>query len=118
MPLITKRLMLELQWLATTARIISLYMLKHWCWNAGWSEYHADNLQDVSPPQAREELGVMVMTKLMRNSLATAAVVLFGLAQGAFAQSIRRVPEGGSDLVYLALAGISCVGAIFYKTRR
>ncbi len=58
------------------------------------------------------------MTKLMRNSLGMAAVVLLGLVQGAFAQNIRKVPEGGSDLVYLALAGISCVGAIFYKTRR
>ncbi len=58
------------------------------------------------------------MSNTMRNSAAMAALVLFGLVPGAFAQNFHRVPEGGSDLVYLAFAGISCVGAIFYKSRR
>lgn len=58
------------------------------------------------------------MSNTMRNSLAMATVILFGMVPGAFAQNFHRVPEGGSDLVYLAFAGISCVGAVFYKTRR
>ncbi len=28
------------------------------------------------------------------------------------------VPEGGTSLIYLALAGLSCFGAIVYRTRR
>jgi len=49
-------------------------------------------------------------------------VVLAGvalmMATPLFAQSTIRVPEGGSDLVYLAVAGMSCVGTIWYRFRR
>jgi hypothetical protein len=49
-----------------------------------------------------------LMTMLFLASISTAA----------FAQNIQRLPEGGSDIAYLALAGISCIGAIVYRFRR
>ena len=48
-------------------------------------------------------------------------IVLAGLAlmvaTPLFAQSTIRVPEGGSDLVYLAVAGMSFAGTIWYRFR-
>ena len=41
------------------------------------------------------------------------------LATPLFAQgSLRRLPEGGSELAYLSLTGISCLGVIWYRIRR
>lgn len=57
------------------------------------------------------------MTSLLKKS-SLALLVLLSSAPAVFAQNIHRVPEGGSDLVYIALAGISCLGAVFYRTRR
>jgi drug/metabolite transporter (DMT)-like permease len=58
------------------------------------------------------------MKSMVWNSFVMAAVILVCAAPAAFAQAIHRVPEGGTDLVYLALAGISCAGAVFYRFRR
>jgi hypothetical protein len=45
--------------------------------------------------------------------------MVLALATPLFAQgSIKRVPEGGSELAYAALAGISCLGAVWYRVRR
>ncbi len=57
------------------------------------------------------------MKTLVRNA-SFAVVVLFIAAPQVFAQSVNKLPEGGSDLVYIALAGISCLGAVFYRTRK
>ena len=56
------------------------------------------------------------MQTVLRN-LFLSAIVL-AAATPLFAQSIKRVPEGGSELVYASLAGISCLGAIWYRVRR
>ena len=58
------------------------------------------------------------MTRIMRNSWLLLAVTLFLVPSGFAQQNIHHVPEGGSDLMYLALAGMSCFGAIFYRVRR
>ncbi len=53
----------------------------------------------------------------IRNFFLSAMVL--ALATPLFAQgSIKRVPEGGSELAYAALAGISCLGAVWYRVRR
>jgi hypothetical protein len=57
------------------------------------------------------------MKNLVRNSWLAVTVLLCAVPQ-AFAQSIHRVPEGGSDLVYIVLAGISCLGAAVYRIRK
>jgi hypothetical protein len=57
------------------------------------------------------------MKNVVRNSWLAVTVLLCAVPQ-AFAQSVHRVPEGGSDLVYIALAGISCVGAVVYRIRK
>ena len=57
------------------------------------------------------------MKTLVRNA-SFAVVVLFIAAPQVFAQSVNKLPEGGSDLFYIALAGISCLGAVFYRTRK
>jgi hypothetical protein len=54
---------------------------------------------------------------LARRLMSLLSLLLFSTA--AFAQSTTRaVPEGGSDLAYLAVAGVSCIGAIVYRFRR
>jgi hypothetical protein len=57
------------------------------------------------------------MKNLVRNSCLAVTVLLFAVPQ-AFAQAVHRMPEGGSDLVYIALAGISCLGAVVYRSRK
>jgi hypothetical protein len=57
------------------------------------------------------------MKNLVRNSWLAVTVLLCAMPQ-ALAQSVHRVPEGGSDLVYIALAGISCLGAVVYRIRK
>jgi len=52
----------------------------------------------------------------IRRLMTVLSLLLFSTA--AFAQNIHRVPEGGSDLAYLALAGASCIGAVVYRFRR
>jgi hypothetical protein len=57
------------------------------------------------------------MQTALRSLLGSAVLVL--LATPLFAQgAVRRVPEGGSELAYAALAGVSCLGAIWYRVRR
>jgi hypothetical protein len=56
------------------------------------------------------------MQTALRSFLGSAVVVL--LAAPLFAQSVHRVPEGGSELAYAAVAGVSCLGAIWYRVRR
>jgi hypothetical protein len=54
---------------------------------------------------------------LDRRLMTVLSLLLFSTA--ALAQSAtHQVPEGGSDLAYLALAGASCIGAIVYRFRR
>ena len=54
---------------------------------------------------------------LVRRFMTLLSLLLFGTA--AFAQNVvHPVPEGGSDLAYLAVAGASCLGAIVYRFRR
>ncbi|HSY13907.1 MAG TPA: hypothetical protein VK976_17065 [Verrucomicrobiae bacterium] len=57
------------------------------------------------------------MRKSFGKSLGLLLVVA-AAAPLALAQSVRRVPEGGSDLAYLLLAGVSCAGAVWYRYRR
>ena len=58
----------------------------------------------------------------MKNQLQTLSlgvlILLLSAAPFALAQATHRVPEGGSDLAYLLLAGSSCIGAIWYRVRR
>jgi hypothetical protein len=56
------------------------------------------------------------MQTVLRNLFLSAVVLV--VATPLFAQSVRRVPEGGSELAYASLAGISCLGAIWYRVRR
>lgn len=57
------------------------------------------------------------MQTVLRNLFLSAIALV--VATPLFAQStIRRVPEGGSELAYASLAGISCLGAIWYRVRR
>ena len=57
------------------------------------------------------------MQTTLRNLFLSALV--FAVTTPLFAQSsIRRVPEGGSELAYAVLAGISCLGAVWYRVRR
>jgi tetrahydromethanopterin S-methyltransferase subunit D len=57
------------------------------------------------------------MQTILRNSF-VGLVVSVLLATPLFAQSVHRVPEGGSELAYAAVAGVSCLGAIWYRVRR
>lgn len=59
------------------------------------------------------------MPSKVRNCCLLAALLLvcavpFGLAQ----PGPSTVPEGGSELAYLAVAAVSCAGVMFYKFRR
>ena len=56
------------------------------------------------------------MQTALRNLFLSAMVL--AVATPLFAQSIRRVPEGGSELAYAVVAGISCLGAVWYRVRR
>jgi hypothetical protein len=57
------------------------------------------------------------MQTALRN-LFLSAIVL-AIATPLFAQgAIKRVPEGGSELAYAVVAGISCLGAVWYRVRR
>jgi hypothetical protein len=56
------------------------------------------------------------MQTVLRNLFLSAIALV--VATPLFAQSIKRVPEGGSELAYASLAGISCLGAIWYRVRR
>lgn len=57
------------------------------------------------------------MQTALRNIFLSAMVL--AIASPLFAQNtIRRVPEGGSELAYAAVAGISCLGAVWYRVRR
>jgi hypothetical protein len=58
------------------------------------------------------------MSKLLQTRSLGLLVLLLGAAPFALAQNTHRVPEGGSDLAYLLLAGCSCIGAIWYRVRR
>ena len=57
------------------------------------------------------------MSNLVRKS-SLAAIGLFCFVPELLAQSVRRLPEGGSDLICIAMAGISCLGAVVYRIRR
>ncbi len=57
------------------------------------------------------------MRKSFRNSLGLLLTVA-AAAPLALAQNIHRVPEGGSDIAYLLMAGVTCVGAVWYRYRR
>jgi hypothetical protein len=59
------------------------------------------------------------MLSKVRNCCLLAALLLvcavaFGLAD----PGPNTVPEGGSELAYLAVAAVSCVGVMFYKFGR
>jgi hypothetical protein len=57
------------------------------------------------------------MQSVLRSMVLSAFVLVVGtplLAQ----LTTRQVPEGGSDLAYLSVAGISCLSAIWYRVRR
>jgi len=57
------------------------------------------------------------MQTALRNFFLSALVLV--VATPLFAQStIRKVPEGGSELAYAVVAGISCLGAVWYRVRR
>jgi len=58
------------------------------------------------------------MARKVRNSCLLAALLLVCAVPFALAVPPTAVPEGGSDLAYLAVAAVSCAGAIFYKVRR
>ena len=57
------------------------------------------------------------MQTALRNLFRSAFVL--AIATPLLAQStIHRVPEGGSELAYAVVAGISCLGAVWYRVRR
>ncbi len=58
------------------------------------------------------------MTATKRCVWLAAVVTMLGHVPEAVAQNFHKMPEGGSNLVYLAIAGVSCIGAIVYKFRR
>ena len=57
------------------------------------------------------------MQSMMLRNIVLAAVALV-VATPLFAQSTIKTPEGGSELAYLALAGMSFAGTIWYRIRR
>jgi hypothetical protein len=58
------------------------------------------------------------MRKLLQTRNLGLLILFLGAAPFALAQASHRLPEGGSDLTYLVLAGGSCIGAIWYRIRR
>jgi hypothetical protein len=56
------------------------------------------------------------MQTVLRNLFLSAMALV--MTTPLFAQSIHKVPEGGSELAYAALAGVSCLGAVWYRVRR
>lgn len=58
------------------------------------------------------------MRKLLQTRSLGLLFLLLGAAPFALAQATHKLPEGGSDLAYLVIAGCSCIGAIWYRVRR
>jgi len=68
-----------------------------------------DSDKDANPAVERE-------TKMKSKGLILAGIIA-AFALPAFGEKtlVAPVPEGGADLIYLLLAGASCVGAIFHS---
>ena len=57
------------------------------------------------------------MASVLRKTGLITGLFLLCLTPQAFAQNVHQVPEGGSELVYLVLTGISCAGVMFYSRK-